>query len=632
MKAKNHEFVGRLIPHSVAAGILISMTALPQETMAQDSGAAFRKGINAETRLDLFGARDHFREAIRINPGNLGWKEHTAWFLYINGFQDRECLALFEEVKSHAADRRAVQRAIYHLQEKLGQSPPAARPPVPRPRGVSPSAPLPQRLKYARELYWSGAPQKSQTSILELIAVKPEEPALRWELAKVLVALGDYDGAVAELVTARNYRPNEPELVLDHAIAEALRGRRRVAVGILKQASFPDIGAVHLARARAHHYVGEFPAAAREYERAIATRPHDELAAHGLAEARLRNYDIGGARDLLSTWPQIARQTDWADRIALERDLASTRLRAGIGYYENSLDYERWDIGVDLRFRPIDELECTFATTHAWFEQKGFSSIDRQTAQIAMRYQPNSFWALFGNAGVNDYSNGWTSLVGGVGVMLRPTSTLELSLSVEHTDMVDSEPPLGMSIYSMGTTIGAAGGRATMDAITLNAVWTPIENLDLFGRYRIADLSGGNRLNEIFLSTAYTFSRVPFFRIGYAIGFMDVDDPSPVYTDGAATTSYYYDPDNQVTHHLYLEHVAKVGQHVTYGVDARIFLNQDGGTGAGAGTFIQYRWSDHQAIRLDARYFTQDRSRDRNNTRTGNYQAFNLNAVYEYRF
>lgn len=632
MKAKNHKFVGSLLPHSIAAGVLISLSLISQGLKADDLGVAFRQGLNAESKLDLFGAREHFREAVQGNPSNRGWKEHTAWFLYINGFQDRECLALFEEISSHASDRTAVNRAISHLQEILGQNPPTARAPVPRPPAVSPSAALPRKLKYARALYWSGFPGESQTALGNLIALKPDEPALRWELAKVLVALGDYDGAAAELAQARHHRPNEPELVLDHAIAEALRGRRRDAVRTLKAAAFPDPAATHLARARAHHYVGEFVPAAREYERAMVTRPYDEMAAHGLAEARLYNHDIRGARALLATWPSIALSTHWTDRIALERDVAATRLRAGGGYFRNSLDYERWDVGVDLRFRPIDQLECTLAVTQGWFEQKGFSSIDRQTAYLAMRHQPTSYWAVFGHIGVNDYSTGWTSLVGGIGVMVRPFSTLEFSVSADRTDVVDNEPPLGMSIYSMGTTIGAVGGRATMDAITFNTSWTPFENVDLFGRYRIADLSGGNRLNELYLSAAYTFSRDPFLRIGYAFGFVDVDAPSPTFTEGASTTPYYYDPNNKVTHHLYVEHVGDLSQHVRYGTDARIFINQEGGVGAGVGAFIQYRWSDHQAIRIDARYFTQNRSRDRNNTPSGNYQAFNLNAVYEYRF
>lgn len=233
---------------------------------------------------------------------------------------------------------------------------------------------------------------------------------------------------------------------------------------------------------------------------------------------------------------------------------------------------------------------------------------------------------------MHEYSHGWTSLVGGLGLMWRPVSSLELNLTASHTDVADAEWPLGYSIYGMGTTIGAVGGRATMDSLSLTASWTPIENIDLFAKYRIAELSGGNRLVDAFFAVTYTMARDPFLRFGYGMDYTDVNAASPVFTQGAAATNYYYDPDNKVAHHLYAEHAGHAGGDVHYGVEARVILNQGGGVGFGAGAHLQYRWSDHQAVRLDARYFVQDRSRDRNNLRTGHYHALNLIASYEYRF
>jgi hypothetical protein len=219
-----------------------------------------------------------------------------------------------------------------------------------------------------------------------------------------------------------------------------------------------------------------------------------------------------------------------------------------------------------------------------------------------------------------------------MGVMFRPVSTLEFSISADHSDIVDSEPPLGSSIYSMGTTIGGVGGRATMDALTFRASWTPVENVDFLGSYRIADLSGDNRLNDLYMAIAYTFTRNPFVRVGYGLGYADVDDPAPTYTEGTSSTPYYYDPANRLTHHIYIEHVRMIGSNLHYGTEARIILDEDGGTGAALSTYIQYRWSDHQSLRLDARYFTQNHSRDRNNNQSGHYDAINLIAIYEYRF
>jgi len=151
MKVKYHKFVWSPLAVLLATGVFLQA---PGFTLANEAESAFEKGLAAEARLDLFGARGHFREAIGSNPEVGGWKEHTAWFLYINGFQDRECLALFREVLPHASDRRATERAVSHLEELLGQKPPEARAPVPRPGRVPPSSDLTARLKYARELFW----------------------------------------------------------------------------------------------------------------------------------------------------------------------------------------------------------------------------------------------------------------------------------------------------------------------------------------------------------------------------------------------------------------------------------------------------------------------------------------------
>jgi len=632
MKARIHGLMGGSLTFRICAILIAVQAGLQGQIRERDAADAYLQGVTAESGLDMFGAREHLRRAIVSAPGKPGYKEHAAWFMYINGFHNAECLALFEQVLPHASDRRAMAQAMSHLREKLGLEPPLARPGIVRPNRPLQSTVLSRRLKYARELFWSGHADDAVAEFTKLIDLRPAEPALRWEIAKVLVSKGEFDQAVAHLREARRHRPNEPELVIDHAVAEALRGRRFAALQILDSVGGLDPGMGALARARAHHYSGEFFAAARQYEESMIHRPHDEIVAHGLAECRLRCNDIAGARELLAGWQGKAVETHWEDRVDLHRELTTTRLRAGAGYSSNSLDYERWEIGADLRFRPRDDVEMVLAATQGWFDQQGFSSIDRQTARMSARYQPDSFKAVHGFIGVNDYSNGWTSLVGGIGAVWRPVSTLELSVTVEHIDVVDTEPPLGLMLYSMGNTIGAVGGRATLDAVTFTSIWTPVENLDLIARGRLGELTGGNRLVDAQFDVVYTLSRVPSLRLGYALGFIDVEDPAPVYTEGANTTPLYYDPDNKVTHHLYAEYAGSLNDRVSCGADARLIFNQDGGIGFGAGGFIRYRWDDHHAARIEARFFTQDRSRDRNNTRTGSYDAFNLNAVYEYRF
>jgi len=75
----------------------------------------FKRGLSAEARLDLFGAREDFRKAIEIDPNLMGLLEHTAWFLYLNGFHNPECLRLFEECLPRSSDPNAVRQAIRKL-------------------------------------------------------------------------------------------------------------------------------------------------------------------------------------------------------------------------------------------------------------------------------------------------------------------------------------------------------------------------------------------------------------------------------------------------------------------------------------------------------------------------------------
>lgn len=633
MNAKKCGFALRRLFFFVPIGALMICMGWIQPIEANEAKDHYRMGLRAEERLDIFGAREHFREALRAQPQLPGLREHTAWFLYLNGFHDRECLGLFEECLPTATDRHATANAISHVRQQIGLIPPTSRAPVARPRNVPAASNLPARLQHARELFWSGSPQDAQVEFEALVAEKPNEAALRRELAQVLSARNDHDAAAEQLAIARSLRPNEPEIVLDQAVAEAFRGNRTAALRMIDSMIYTDDAPACLARARAYHYSGEFIQASREYQRVLATRPYDEIAANGLAECSLRNNSIPEARRLLETWPAMAQVSDWSHQIKFEREVAAPRIRAGLSHTSNSLDYENWNVGVDFRYRPRPDLQFEMMTTCGWFQQDHFSTIDRQTGQLALTYQNTDFWAVSGFVGLNDYSNGWTSATGGIGVMVRPVSTLELNLSASHIDIVDSEPPLGISIYDLASTIGAVGGRATMDSLTLTASWTPMERLELFGKYRIGELSGDNTLNEAYFNIAYTVMREPFVRVGYGLAYSKVDDPSPVYTEDGKTTSYYYDPDGLLMNNLYIEFSQSIGEKFSYGAEGHFYQQpRSGGVGAGLFAYARYQWADNQAVRIDARYFTQNHGLNRDDSSSGQYNAFNLVAIYEYRF
>jgi len=431
----------------------------------------------------------------------------------------------------------------------------------------------------------------------KLVEENPKEAALRLELARVLIALNDFAAAGKELHIARALRPNEPEIALELSKAEALRGRRTAALRALEGIEFPVAAPYHLARARAYHYAGEFLPASAEYRLVLAERPFDEIAAHGLTESSLRTNAVPEARSLLQEW------------------------------------YRNWNAGADFRFRPLDALEVNFATTHGWFAQEDFGSIERQTGEVILRYQSTDIWAASANFGVNGYNTGWTSVTGGVGVMVHPVSTLEINLKADHMDVVDSEPPLGLSLYDLASTIGAVGGRATMDMLSLSTTWKPVERLEFFGKYKLATLTGDSILNDYYVNAAYSLLRSPLVRLGYGFSQTRFSKASPVYQDGASSTSLYYDPEDLLVQNFYAEFSQNLGKSFTYGAELHFYQQPiNGGTGGGLFGFLKYSWTGHQALRIDARYFSQDRGLNRDGTSSAHYDSLNIVASYEYRF
>ena len=615
---------------------LAAQRPAPKLQTPPDSVAAilWREGQEAEARLDLFGAREAYRSSLKANPTLPGLRENVAWFYILNEFQNHECLALFEALASNGANTGAIREAIAMLRQKLGVEPAKPSKPVSAPAAAPSSLSSDkERLAYARELFWSGSPGESALVLQGLIQRYPDEPALRLALGNVLMAQNDNPAAVQELKKAKAWRPGEPEIALALSRAEAMQGHRTAALRALKGVEFPDKGSLHLAKAQAYHYAAEFFPASYEYRKAMACRPHDEAAAHGLAETSLRNGSVPEARQLLSHWPGVALSTDWSNRLSLERDIAAPRLEAGSSYFGNNLEYSNWNIGGRFQFRPLDSLETGVSSTYGLFQQTGFSSIQRVTGAINALWQPGDLWALSGRFALNAYDTGWTSPNGGVGLMVRPFSTLQLDVAADHLDVVDSEPALGFSLYDLAATIGAAAGRATMDVLSLSGTWTPFERFQVFGKYRLASLSGDNTMNDYYLDASYLAWRKHGLRVGYGLSQTMFSKASPVYQEGKNSTSYYYDPENLIVQNFYASFASPITRNLTLGGEGHFYQQPiNGGIGTGLFAFLRYSWLENQALRLDARWFSQDRGLNRDGSSSSFYNALNLVAVYEFQF
>jgi hypothetical protein len=103
-------------------------------------------------RQEILSAREELRSAFRANPGDAPLRARYAWFLYSNGFHDRECLSLLEESlrNGSAADPAGVFNAIVEVRHELRLPSTALRnpePSQPKRKHISKTPPSPSAVR-----------------------------------------------------------------------------------------------------------------------------------------------------------------------------------------------------------------------------------------------------------------------------------------------------------------------------------------------------------------------------------------------------------------------------------------------------------------------------------------------------
>jgi len=99
----------------------------------------FQVGQLEESRAQLVDARENYRIALQQNPEDQDLREHYAWFLYSNGYHDKECLRLLEQTLQHGSsiDPASLFSAIVEVREELGLPPTQIKKPPGEPRKMT---------------------------------------------------------------------------------------------------------------------------------------------------------------------------------------------------------------------------------------------------------------------------------------------------------------------------------------------------------------------------------------------------------------------------------------------------------------------------------------------------------------
>jgi|GEM_PF-1675724 len=650
---------------------------LPTPKPAAASSIVFQRGEQAEKQLRIYEARDLFRQAVRENPDTAGVAEHTAWFLFLNGFHDEECRNLLRRAAPKAQQPAAMERAARHVERVLGlrgaaghQEKTAKRvfdsgmvakaaggtdeqlggalvdagdyaEGISRLENALASDPTngPLELRLTRAYVWAQRSAEADAAYSRLLEKHPGNPALLVERSQVVAGREMLDHARAMLIGAEMARPRDARILLERSRVEARLINRRAALDAVDRMTAMDQARplATLARARAEHYRGQFGPGRDGYLCALAAAPYLEEAAHGLAECRMRRGELGSSDALLERWMPLERSLDWTPRTDLYEEMTGPGVGAQFATYSNSLSYLEYDFGLDGRFHLTPETEVRPALVNSIFTQAGFTSIDRQGALVDVKSRPDDWVATTARLGVNGYTNNWVTPVGGVTTEFFPTHWLDFGVGAEYFNLVDFQPPFGIGIYDIVTTIGGVGNKISSTQGSLHARIRPWTGWTLYGRTRVASFSDGNFFQDDYVDASYEFRPGPIrTRAGVGYYFLALSEDAPLYQQvpGGPITASYYSPAALDVISYNLEMSGKLRERMEVGGEGHLYqILENSGLGVGIFLFTKLQLeSPLSVLRFDGRYFTQNRGLTRQSKSAGSYDALNFVISYDRRY
>ncbi|NDE85826.1 MAG: hypothetical protein EB056_07400, partial [Verrucomicrobia bacterium] len=259
-------------PHLALVLCLVGAGGLHASTESASSAKEYEEGLAAENRIEIFQAKNHFLKAMAHDPGVPGAGEHVAWFLFLNGFHDRDCLRLMQGAAPKGQFPEAMRRSARQVERELGLVGPttaaekaeakafsesqiaAARnsgsdaqlggalvdagqyqeglPLLQRAKDMNPQD-LPLALRLARGYYWAGKLPEADEAYDDLLAKQPNNAVLLFERAQVSASRGNLERSGQMLASAEKLAPGEPRILLERSRIEALLFHRSEALEAL---------------------------------------------------------------------------------------------------------------------------------------------------------------------------------------------------------------------------------------------------------------------------------------------------------------------------------------------------------------------------------------------------------------
>lgn len=301
-------------------------------------------------------------------------------------------------------------------------------------------------------------------------------------------------------------------------------------------------------------------------------------------------------------------------------------------YYANSSDFIRKNAGAEFGFSAPAELHFEAGYVFSDFSQDGFDDIQRHSLFIQGEKQILEDLSLSGRLSENFYDNDNENLNGGLFVRYRPLTNVHTEFSFRHFDIIDTVLPFNNSIYSYVVTIGALERDIRSDDYKFYLLYDPAPRVSLAGEIVYGDYSDHNEKRSLMLEAGYRLLDAPVLRAAYNYFYLDIKDPAPLAQSRDKVESAYWDPINFETHTLRLEYRQDYSKQLAFGAEGAVsYSPKSGGVSKAGFLYAAYKFTKQLAMRLDARWFDQDKGIDRLGE-TDRYRAENFNMTFQYDF
>lgn len=492
---------------------------------------------------------------------------------------------------------------------------------------------LPFRFDWARTLFWSGEKERAEKELRLLVDETGNSAYVWYELGKVQNAMGKREEAQQSLERSLAIYPQAALTRKELAEVLAVSGKGAEAVDIARsiEPKQNQVLTSQLAMARSYHFSGSLPEARNIYREILAAYPLNTDALWGMVETSVYTGRPGEAEHLIETWKTLPPDSRLAEQEKLLASFTSPRVSLMGDYYTNSGDFSRVNVGASVTLFNHETL-WTPGYYFSSFHQSGFSTITRNGLFLEGERRLTDSVRVGARLGGNIYDNNHETMNGRLSLYLEPVKNVDMALNIERSDIIDTELPFRNAIYNYVVTIGAVGEAIQTWDYSLYAHATPLPNLDFSGKILYGDYSDGNDKYSLSLDTVYTLMRAPMLKVGYNYFYLDYRKPASVYREGSNAISSYYDPTNFEVHTIFAQFAQDLGANFRYGIEERLsYIPKAEGVANGLFGFLEFKLTERDLIRLDARYFTQNHGVSRTGD-SGSFHAENVVLSYSHTF